>query len=175
MKLIGKGSFTKCYLLPCGSRVQLISRDPVKEAMAWGWFPESDLFPKLDYVDLGVYEMEYLEPARSIKQALMPEHWSLYKELRDLFLNKNPANNCSRPDDLYHLWYGVFEEQAEKYALGSFMFEAYQDIMMALDACANFGSDVVFEISPRNIRIKDGKLILLDCFFIHSALTEGKK
>lgn len=175
MKLIGKGSFTKCYLLPCGSRVQLISRDPVKEAMARDWFPESELFPKVDYVDLGVYEMDYFEPVRSIKQNLIAGHWQLYKELRDLFLNNNPGINCFNPNDLYHLWYKVFEEQAERYAPGSFMFESYQDIMMALDACANYGSDVVFEISPRNIRIKEGKLILLDCFFMHSAFMEGKK
>lgn len=54
MKLIGKGAFTKAYLLDNG-RVQLHSCCPFKECMAHGWFPESDLFPKLTFVDVGIY------------------------------------------------------------------------------------------------------------------------
>ena len=45
-------------------------------------------------------------------------------------------------------------------------------ILEAIDAMCNYGSDVSFEISPRNIAAdKDGNLILLDCFFIKSQLS----
>ncbi|UZT50044.1 hypothetical protein [Enterobacter phage 01_vB_Eclo_IJM] len=50
--------------------------------------------------------------------------------------------------------------------------EGLMDVLMALDACANFGSDIQFEISPRNVRAVNGKLILVDCFFLVSKLQE---
>ena len=45
----------------------------------------------------------------------------------------------------------------------------------ALRACSNYGSDVGFEISPRNIFIDNGNLILADCFFIISQAEEIRK
>lgn len=171
MKYIGKGSFTKCYLMDCGKRVQLQSTDPVKEAMAWGWFPESVLFPKVDYVDLGVYEMDYMPGTRGLKSELEPEQWELYQALRVVFLRNVWVQ---REDDLYHAWYGEFEKAADAYG-ESYIGEAFRDLMEALDACANFGSDVSFEISPRNVRAVNGKLVLIDCFFLQSALAEVKK
>jgi len=42
----------------------------------------------------------------------------------------------------------------------------------AIDACANYGSDIKFEISPRNVAVKNGNLILLDCFFVGSKQIE---
>jgi len=41
----------------------------------------------------------------------------------------------------------------------------------AVSALTNYGSDICFEISPRNIAVtKTGNLILLDCFFMRSKL-----
>lgn len=168
MKFIGKGSFTKCFLLDCGKRVQLVTCDPIKEAMAWGWFPDSPLFPKLSFVSLGVYEMDYMPGSRGLKSELEPEQWELYKALRACFA-KNV--DVQREDDLYQAWYASFETCAEGFA-GSHIEVAFRDLMEALDACANFGSDVAFEISPRNVRAVNGKLVLLDCFFLKSKLKE---
>lgn len=170
MKFIGKGSFTKCFLLDCGKRVQLVTCDPIKEAMAWGWFPDSPLFPKLSFVSLGVYEMDYLPSSRGLKGELEPGQWELYKALRACF-SKNV--DVQKEDDLYQTWYDSFEICAEVHA-GSHIGEAFRDLMEALDACANFGSDVTFEISPRNVRAVNGKLVLLDCFFLNSKLKEVK-
>ena len=51
--------------------------------------------------------------------------------------------------------------------------EDLKEVMIeALEACGNYGSDVAFEISPRNVAVKDGKLILLDCFFMKSKLNQ---
>ena len=170
MKFIGKGSFTKCFLMDCGKRVQLVTCDPIKEAMAWGWFPDSPLFPKLSFVSLGAYEMDYLPGSRGLKSELEPEQWELYKILRDCFLNNVKV---TRGDDLYRAWYEAFEMYADSYA-GGYAESAFRDLIEALDACSNFGSDVAFEISPRNVRAVNGKLVLLDCFFLVSKLKEVK-
>lgn len=47
-----------------------------------------------------------------------------------------------------------------------------QIILEALDACLNYGSSVRFEISPRNVAVQDGQLVLLDCFYLQSTLNE---
>jgi len=47
MKLIGKGAFTKAYLMDDQTTVFLKSSCPIKEVMALGWFPDSSLFPVL--------------------------------------------------------------------------------------------------------------------------------
>ncbi|UVX31924.1 hypothetical protein A2a_b_00017 [Klebsiella phage VLCpiA2a] len=170
MKFIGKGSFTKCFLMDCGKRVQLVTCDPIKEAMAWGWFPDSPLFPKLSFISLGVYEMDYMPSSRGLKGELEPEQWEIYKALRDCFA-KNVQ--VTRRDELYHAWYESFEMHADAYA-GSYIEVAFRDLMEALDTCSNFGTDVAFEISPRNVRAVNGKLVLLDCFFLVSKLDEVK-
>lgn len=170
MKFIGKGSFTKCFLMDCGKRVQLVTCDPIKEAMAWGWFPNSPLFPKLTFVSLGVYEMDYMPGSRGLKGELEPEQWELYKALRACFARNVKVH---RKEDLYGAWYESFEDCAYAYA-DSYIEVAFRDLLVALDACANFGSDIAFEISPRNVRAVNGKLVLLDCFFLVFKLEEVK-
>ena len=106
MKLIGKGAFTKCYLKDCGKRVILVSSDPIKECMAWGWFPESPLFPEVKMIEVGMYEMDYMPPTRGLKAHLDYDQWQLYQVLRDCF-SRSPV--FSRPDDPYHEWYEWYE------------------------------------------------------------------
>lgn len=43
-------------------------------------------------------------------------------------------------------------------------------LLAAIDALYNYGDDVCFEISPRNVTAHKGKLILLDCFLMKSHL-----
>lgn len=165
MKLIGKGAFTKCFLLDCGSKVRLESSDPIKEVMAEGWFPESDLFPKVVSVDHGVYEMEYfpkpINNPRSLKKNLDPDQYEIYKTLRGVM------------DDITHTL-NIHNQYTEVYkAFERIECETLRDVMIeALDACANINSCIAFEISPRNIAIKNGKLILLDCFFDKKTLKD---
>lgn len=160
-KLIGRGAFTRAYLLDSG-RVMLKTCCPIKEAMAWGWFPESPLFPEMKYVDVGVYEMEYYPRVSSLKKALKPDQYAIYQALRDIFCGK-VSQLPKREADFYHFWYQEFNALPEE--LAEVMHEA-------LDACANFGSEIGFEISPRNVAVKDGNLVLLDVFFNVSKLQE---
>ncbi len=161
LKLIGKGAFTKCYQLN-DTTVLLKSEDPIKECMAYGWFPNSNLFPKVEFSSIdGCYEMEYYPRLKSLKNNLDSDQYQIYKDLREVFNNLETSVNIY---DGYSLIYKGFEQLDN---------EELKEIMLeALDACSNCGSDVGFEISPRNVSVKNGKLILLDVFFMKSVLNK---
>lgn len=164
LKLIGQGSFTKCYQLN-STTVLLKSTDPIKEAMACGWFPDSSLFPVVENSAIdGCYEMEFYPRTRGLKTRLDSDQWQLYKDLKQLFDNRPFISNKY---DAYSTWYNIFEQLENE--------EVKEDLQSALDACCNFGSDINFEISPRNVAVKNGKLILLDCFFSITALEKTRK
>lgn len=164
MKLIGKGAFTKAYLQDNG-KVLLKSVDPIKECMAFGWFPEHRLFPAVEMIDTGLYEMQYYAKVTSLKHNLIAEDWELYKELKALF---DASTVPSNKDDGYSTWYETFSN--------SDLDEEIKEVLLeALDACANVGSDIMFEISPRNVAVDNGRLVLLDCFFQTSMLQKVRK
>lgn len=159
LKLIGKGAFTKCYRLS-DEKVLLVSNDPIKECMALGWFPDSPLFPKVEFgAERGTYEMNYYPRLRGTKKFLDHDQYEIYKTLRAL--HERTVYRCNGN---YHKLYEAFEQNLTG--------DLKETMLEALDACADMGFDVSFEISPRNIAIKDGKLILLDCFFIRSELAK---
>lgn len=171
MKLIGKGTFTKAYLLECGTSVFLESTCPIKECMSLGWFPESTLFPEIERLDdiekqskiVYTYKMEFYPKPLSLKTELEPREYLLYQELRKLKITP-PMNRHL----LFNEWHKAFNSLPDEFRLES------EILREALDACGNFGSDIAFEISPRNVRVKNGKLILLDCFFSVSKLNETR-
>ena len=161
VKRIGSGAFTKAYLMDNG-RVLLRSCDPIKEAMAYGWFPKSEYFPEVSVLDAGVYEMQYYPKVRALKGALAPAQWEIYKSLRNIW---NEHHGKCRD---YSDWYKVFEREAvDEYGVPD---DVVQIILEALNACSNYGRSVNFEISPRNVAAQDGQLVLLDCFYLKSAL-----
>ena len=167
MKLIGTGSFTKAYDTNDG-KVLLKSIDPIKECMAMGWFPESRLFPTIDRIDLNVYTMDNLgKTPKGLAKTLRPRQYRLYKHLRELF-----CDNCLRDPSMrdgFTKWHILFESLPSE-------FKREKEILRgALDAIGNYGLDICFEISPRNVRIKNGFLILLDCFFLKSELFKTLK
>lgn len=171
MKYMGKGAFTKCYLKDCGARVLLVSTDPIKECMAWGWFPDSTLFPKVDMIEVGTYEMDYYPSTRGLKEHLEPEQWELYQTLRRCF---SESPHVKKEADLYSSWYSIFEDAREKASI-KVIKEGIGDVLEALDGCANCGSDIQFEVSPRNVRARGGKLVLMDCFFMVSSLEKVRR
>lgn len=157
MKLIGKGSFTKAYLLDNG-RVQLHSCCPIKECMAHGWFPSSRLFPELQLVDEGIYEMDYLTRVTAPKRQLNETGYTLYKALQQVYADGSAVD-----------YFSIYKS-LEKYLAG---FAELETMLEALDACGNWGTDIGFEISPRNISVTpEGFLILADCFFHRPTLLK---
>lgn len=159
-KLIGKGSFTKAYLLESG-KVELHSNDPVKECMALWGFGDSYLWPTIERIDDKVYTMDYLPKTSRLKASLEPRQYQLYSALRKL----KPLVSF-RPRDWEYSDY--WREQFE--SLPSEFEEEKQALLEALDSLGNYGQDIQFEISPRNVRAVNGKLCLLDCFFFVSQL-----
>jgi len=157
MKQIGKGAFTTAYKKDA-STVLLKSVDPIKECMAHGWFPNSQLFPNVKFGERpGEYVMRYYNTNPSLTK-LHPKHRKFYDELHDLWTSL-PLHSG------YNEVYQAFTKIKDR---------NYRRIMVdALQACSNYGSDVCFEISPRNIAItKTGRMVLLDCFFMRSKLRE---
>lgn len=156
--LIGRGAFTKAYLNTETNRVTLKSSCPIKECMAFGWFPESTLFPALTSVVSEVYEMDHYPKFRI--GSLNAEGLAQYRALHKLYQTRRIPRN---PHDSYSYWYKRFETELEG--------ELSQLMCEALDACANCGSDIAFECSPRNVSFDaEGGLVLMDVFYSLSAL-----
>lgn len=165
MKKIGEGTFTKAFLNNEG-RVILKTDDKAKECMALGWFPESKLFPTVEYKELGVYEMEYLGPTpKSVKRDLRPRQYRLYKALQKLFDGGYGTFGIDKRDYFFE-WHKKFDSLPSEFR------KEKETLKLALDALGNYGTDIAFEISPRNIRIKNGFLILMDCFFFADDLSK---
>lgn len=159
MKLIGTGSFTKAYLRNDG-KVRVKSSCPVKEVLAMGWCGNARFLPKIERVDFEEYVMPLYEKPKSLKQALKPTQYKFYQELRKIDRD-NPRG-----------YYGILE--AIKAA--NLTRTQKQNMIAFLDGVANIGQgDVRFEISPRNVAVKNGNLILLDVFFSFSKLQSTRK
>lgn len=160
--IIGKGSFSTAYRKNKNT-VLLHSTDPIKEIMSNGWFPKSNLFPSVEYIDTTenytVYEMKYYPPVRSLKNSLKPSHYEFYTELRRLYTPISLGNKNM------FTWREDFKNIKDP---------RKRNIMIqAIEACGNYSTNVVFEISPRNVRVSPtGCLVLLDCFFYPEKLKK---
>lgn len=163
MKQIGRGAFSTVYQ-KSKNKVLIKSRDHVKECMAFGWFPNTPLFPSIERVgvsDCGefqFYEEKYYPKVKSLKNTLSAFEWEFYQELRKLsarFIN---------PYELIDRWREQIESLPNKFHHKKRM------LLEAIDGLVNYGSDICFEISPRNVAVHGKKLVLLDCFFLRSQL-----
>lgn len=167
-KRIGKGYFSTVYQ-ETETTVLIVSSDPVKECMAMGWFPNSRLFPKVERLDYdfddegnALYRMKYFNRVSSLKNNLLPKHYKFYRVLKDYFsLIWAPSN--------FNESFEVLKDHFQK-ALKSEFAREKQILLEAVDSLANYGDDMWFEISPRNVAVSNGRLILLDCFFMRKKL-----
>lgn len=160
-RAFARGAFTKAYKSIDGTQVKLISSCPMKEAMAFGWCGDSDLLPQIKQIDTQEYIMPYYDRIRALKRTLTPEHYAFYQELRAL-----PWNQDTSIDSFFH-WHKQFDTLTNE--------TLREEIKEILDGMANYGTDIAFEISPRNIAVVNGKLILMDCFFSINALLNLRK
>lgn len=166
MKRIGKGSFSSVYR-QSKNKVLIISTDPAKECMSLGWFPDSRLFPKVIRLSINddgtqTYTMKYYDRITAPKKQLNERSFKLYQALRRVFADFYTPENI---DDLYSEWIDAFRELPNEFKT------ARNALIEAVEAMTNYGPDICFEISPRNIAAtKAGNLVLLDCFFIQSKL-----
>jgi hypothetical protein len=168
MKCIGKGAFSTVYQ-STPKKVLIKSKDNVKECMALGWFPESSMFPKIERVgfsDCGeyqYYEEKYYPKVKSLKNTLSAFDYEFYRALKDLSVCVMNRHNY------LDAWREKFDTLPAKFNRRKAILQE------ALDGLSNYGSDICFEISPRNVAIQGKKLILLDCFFFSSDLERMRK
>jgi len=162
---VGQGKFSVVYK-KSDSKVVIKSKDPVKECMSLGWFPNTTLFPKIEYIehssvsDFVFYESKYYaNNSRNFKKDLLPFEYEFYSELRKLRVRPN-----TKPQFLYQEWIYQFDNLPNKF------YKRKEHLIEAVTSLMNYGEDICFEISPRNIKVEKGKLILLDCFFLFSKL-----
>lgn len=163
MKMIGKGAFTKAFLAEDKKTVYLKSNDVIKEIMCLGWFPDNTLFPTVELSDREGYDykMIYYPRCRSLKNNLKPDQWKIYKQLRDITSKVRYSCKTIGYDRCIEMFLTLDDND-----LREIMIEA-------LDACVNADYDIGFEISPRNVAVHNGNLILLDCFFVRKDLIKS--
>jgi hypothetical protein len=168
-KLIGKGSFSKVYRQGESDHVTIVSADPCKEAQALFLSADCQFFAPLErffYDDdgNGHYRQKYLgKTDQAITKLLDSDNMALYRALRALpvITEKNS----------YGLLYNQFETIAENP-----VFEiACNELIEMLQCVSNYTDNIGFEISPRNIRAINGKLVFLDCFFSRDFLASTLK
>lgn len=153
MELIGKGAFSKVYKLN-DKRVLIKSVCYAKECLSIN--VNSVWFPKLRRVDYNEYVCEYYPKVKSLKESLNPDHYRLYQELRKLRVY------CENPNDYYNLWREEFQKVSNR--------SLKTTLLDFLDHLCGYGTQIGFEISPRNVAVKNGKLILLDVFYMQDQL-----
>lgn len=167
LKRIGKGMFSTVYQREGSNFVYVVSSCYAKECMSMSWFDGGELFPTIEQVDsegLGlnvpegcrVYKMPYYDVSRSVLSKLDEQNKKLYRALRKLAEGGLVGYN-----NIY--------EAFSRYDNG--LTKAQRNTLKdALNRMSDYGGDVCFEISPRNVAILGGKLVLLDCFFFTSQL-----
>ena len=169
LKLIGKGLFSRVYDKGDDS-VLIYSKDHAKECLAMQWHDNSmGLFPvieKIDYLDNGqsIYQCKKYTKVRSLKNSLDTDQHTLYLELRALFSSLCYPHNRNYN---YHYLRDTFNASSIDECVKS-------SILDFLDALGNYGTDMYFEISPRNVAVDKGKLVLLDCFFFGSQAIKAR-
>ena len=167
-KLIGQGAFTKCYDNG-NNTVTLISSCPWKELLSLGWTPESSRLPDCKRVghfdDNQVYIMPKLDKVTAPKKQLKPKEYIFYKKLRNLANSFYSSTIGCKPHDRLDVFRDCVKESDLNYKHKQLLIECAESM-------ANYTTQIGFECSPRNVSVKNGKLILLDLFFSLEKLNQ---
>lgn len=170
-KQIGKGTFSTVFEDTANSdKVWIVSTDKAKEAVAEG-IAYSEMLPSLERQGFAtdndedmraIYHGDRYAKVRAPKRELNPKAFKQYQQLRKASLTMGLPYN---EHDSYNVTYKAFEMLEDK--------GLSEEMLSILDGYSNYGSDVAFEISPRNIAVgADGQLILLDCFYFKTDLLK---
>lgn len=160
MKLIGEGFFTKCFDAGEGS-VELHTFCNIKPAYAeWG-VGSGRLFPSMTKIDVRydhqdiavtILKCKRYPKVASLKTALAPAQYALYLALRAIAAEA--------------IGWGSSRQFAGKVRTAKNVHWRHrEDIATAVDDVHNYASNVGIDISPRNVAVDNGRLVLLDVFF----------
>ena len=148
--------------------------DTVKMSISEGYCSEHRLFPPIERVgeiyhggkSMVMLKMEYFPRVTSIKNNVSPRQWRLYKALRDVFRAVMMERGRWEYMDLL---YDTFRKMPSEFA------NEKEALVEMVDQLRNYMTFVGFEISPRNVAVKGGKLVLLDCFFDMDLLAKTRR
>lgn len=169
--LSNNGAFSRVCVNPEKSSVYMISVCPIKRCIAEeNLYDEFDMLPQIHEVQNDqcsiIYKMPYYHTSRAVKKMLSDDQYDIYKMLVDLCdkfiatIQTPKHNNHNNYSILFNLFDQIENADVRDQMLGM------------LDCFANWTHKICFEISPRNVAEKDGKLVLLDCFYCVERLTE---
>lgn len=158
MKKIGRGLFSTAYLNK-DNKVELFTFDPIKEA--YYLYGQNNPFVPTIYNRETLekerygrieekYTMKYYNQPRSLKKNLKPSHWKVYQELRKVFMSGENRG--------YHQLQKSFGNLDIHWTQKDLLLDMLADV-------SNYDFDIIMEISPRNVAVENGTLILLDIFF----------
>lgn len=168
MKSIGKGAFTKAFLNDMG-KVIVFSCCPVKEALSLEYIEAGNRFPKIERLDYQVYKMDYFERIKPSKNSLTEREYRLYRLLRSI---PTYGFNSDKYYSASDYWHYTFKELAKKHKEFKYVLN---QLAQAVEEMRNYTDSLRFEISPRNIAIKNKKLIFLDVFFSGDLLQSNQR
>lgn len=165
LPLVGKGSFTRVYR-KSRTKVLIKTVDITKKAMAENSvFQRSSLFPTLRYEGSSgkykLYEGTYYKPVRSILMSVPDRDWDLYRILENISWSYGGT---------YETLFSRFEKR-----IPNRFWRQKKVLLESLETLLGYTTDVGFEISPRNLAVHKGRLVLLDCFFCHKLLREVRE
>lgn len=170
LKLIGTGLFTRAYRKGNSNVVLIKSECYVKECLSFKWHRNhSGIFPTIDRTAINEYEMNFYPKVKSLKKSLRPDQWEIYKELCTVFKDRLPYNKNYRDRGCR---YTALIEEITK---ANLPVKVKNDIVSVVESIGNWGSDIGFEISPRNVAVDNGRLIMLDCFFMVSQARQKRE
>lgn len=165
LKKIGQGAFSKVYALN-DKKVLIDTVCSAKLCLEDSYIEVKGVFPVLkrvwsNEVD-NLFSCKRYEKVLAPKQVLKPEYYEVYKELRELQNTISYVNKTNY--DVLETAFNTIKNRKYKKAL--------LDMLVSL---SGWGYDMRFEISPRNIAVNKGRLILLDVFYFHNELMEVRK
>jgi len=159
-QLIDKGLFSKVYKIS-PTTVEIISECPVKEALAL--FTENlQYFPKYERIDYQLYHCELYEKPKSLKNSLIWEHYKIYQKLREFGVSHTSGLRYNELIQIFENFDGL-----------PTLLKA--EFLIVLNALAQYTDKIAFEISPRNVAVKNKRLILLDVFVDANLRQEKRK
>jgi hypothetical protein len=111
--------------------------------------------------------MDRLERPRSLKKAIPEKDYDLFKRLQK-FMDEDVFGIGKYSNFTISYLHNVIAESdhLEPWAK-DFLVES-------VSGCANAGCDPTFEISQRNVAVQNGRLVLLDVWFMISEFTRSQ-
>lgn len=168
-KYIGKGSFSKAYLVQDKVYIINYNDDPSKECLAMFCQGYSKHIPVIEYLGhtnkgKQVFSMPYYKKLTTKHKTA----WAQGKEIRQ-YLVRAPYNPSLKKPWLYHEWILKNLEAL------NVPIELKEAISTIVENAKNYGDDCLLEANKANLGVdNDGNLILRDILCFESSIKQAR-